>query len=125
MKAQLTKFIGGYVAVTLAPDKAIELIERLRERLGKGGEDVDDTIRMIKNFDVFYEFMRKKFKEFLTPKKNISDMIRANVMIDKIKLIKNGEKLVMIIFDRSVDEKDVVETLKEMNVEIEYVEHAS
>ncbi|RLG87546.1 MAG: hypothetical protein DRO39_00130 [Thermoprotei archaeon] len=117
-KARLRKVIGGYVTVTLPPENAIELIEKLRERLGRGGEDVEDALRIIRNFDTFYEFMRKKFKEFLYPKKSVSDMIKGNVIVDKVKLIKNGEKLVTIVFDRSVEDRVVEETIRDMGLDL-------
>ena len=120
MKAQLSEVIGQYIAVKLDAEGAIKLLETLRARLGKGGEDVDDTIRMIRNFDAFYDFMRKKFKEYLTPKKNLSDMIKGLVIVDKIKLVKeNDAKYVVILFDRSISKSDVLAVLSELGYEIE------
>ena len=120
MKAQLSEVIGQYIAVKLDAEGAIKLLETLRAKLGKGGEDVDDAIRMIRNFDAFYDFMRKKFKEYLTPKKNLSDMIKGLVLVDKIKLIKeNDTKYVVILFDRSIRKGDVLAVLSELGYEIE------
>lgn len=120
MKAQLSEVIGQYIAVKLDAEGAIKLLETLRAKLGKGGEDVDDAIRMIRNFDAFYDFMRKKFKEYLTPKKNLSDMIKGLVIVDKIKLIKeNDTKYVVILFDRSIRKGDVLAALSELGYEIE------
>ena len=120
MKAQLSEVIGQYIAVKLDAEGAIKLLETLRAKLGKGGEDVDDTIRMIRNFDAFYDFMRKKFKEYLTPKKNLSDMIKGLVIVDKIKLVKeNDAKYVVILFDRSISKSDVLAVLSELGYEVE------
>ncbi|HID80289.1 MAG TPA: hypothetical protein EYP48_01040 [Ignisphaera sp.] len=120
MKAQISEVIGQYIAVKLDAEGAIKLLETLRAKLGKGGEDVDDAIRMIRNFDAFYDFMRKKFKEYLTPKKNLSDMIKGLVIVDKIKLIKeNDTKYVVILFDRSISKGDVLAVLSELGYEIE------
>jgi len=120
MKAQISEVIGQYIAVKLDAEGAIKLLETLRARLGKGGEDVDDTIRMIRNFDAFYDFMRKKFKEYLTPKKNLSDMIKGLVIVDKIKLVKeNDTKYVVILFDRSISKSDVLAVLSELGYEVE------
>ncbi len=120
MKAQISEVIGQYIAVKLDVEGAIGLLEALRTKLKRGGEDVDDAIRMIRNFDAFYDFMRKKFKEYLTPKKNISDMIKGLVIVDKIKLIKEDDtKYVVILFDRSVSKDDIVSTLTELGYEIE------
>jgi len=120
MKVQISEVIGQYIAVKLDAEGAVKLLETLRAKLGKGGEDVDDAIRMIRNFDAFYDFMRKKFKEYLTPKKNLSDMIRGLVIVDKIKLIKeNDAKYVVILFDRSISKNDVLTALSELGYEIE------
>ena len=120
MKAQVSEVIGQYIAVKLDAEGAIKLLETLRAKLGKGGEDVDDTIRMIRNFDAFYDFMRKKFKEYLTPKKNLSDMIKGLVIVDKIKLVKeNDAKYVVILFDRSISKSDVLAVLSELGYEVE------
>ncbi len=120
MKAQISEVIGQYIAVKLDAEGAIRLLGALRTKLKRGGEDVDDAIRMIRNFDAFYDFMRKKFKEYLTPKKNISDMIKGLVIVDKIKLIKEDDtKYVVILFDRSVSKDDIVSTLTELGYEIE------
>ncbi len=94
---------GNYVAVEIEAEKSIELIRGLQKLLGKGGEDVDDAIRMIEHFNEFYSLMQRKFKDFLTPRKSISDLIKGNVLVDKIKLsIKDGKKIVVIVFDKSI-----------------------
>ncbi len=94
---------GNYVAVEIEAEKSIELIRGLQKLLGKGGEDVDDAIRMIEHFNEFYSLMQRKFKDFLTPRKSISDLIKENVLVDKIKLsIKDGKKIVVIVFDKSI-----------------------
>ncbi|NPA97315.1 MAG: hypothetical protein GXO32_06915 [Crenarchaeota archaeon] len=120
MKARMTEIIGQYVAVEIDLEGALKLLERLHEVTGKGGEDLQDTIRMIRNFDAFYEFMRKKFKDYLTPKKNISEMIKGLVLVDKIKLVKKDDgKYVVIIFDRSVPKDTIEEALKNLGYEYE------
>ncbi len=121
MKAKISQMIGQYISVTIDADGALKLLELLREKLNKGGEDLEDAKRMIKNFDAFYDFMRKKFKEYLTPKKNVSDLIKGTVLVDKIKLIKEGDqKLVTIVFDRNIPREPVEEALRELGYEIAY-----
>lgn len=120
MKARITEIIGQYTAVEIDVDGALKLLEELHNATGKGGEDLNDTIRMIKNFDAFYEFMRKKFKDYLTPKKNLSEMIKGLVLVDKIKLVKREDgKYVVIIFDRSIDRGTVEEALKKLGYSYE------
>ncbi len=120
MKARISEVIGQYVAVELDVEGAIKLLETLREELDKGGEDVDDAIRMLRNFDTFYEFARKKFKEYLTPKKNMTDLIKGRVLVDKLKLIKkDDQRSAVIIFDRSVKRDSIVQALQKLGYEIE------
>lgn len=112
--------IGHYITLEASPEDAIKILKTLRQRLGKGREDVDDAIRMIEHFDVFYDVMRKKFKEYLTPRKNVSDVIKGEVLVDKIKLLKRGEmKSVIIVFDRNVNRESLLNILKDMGYEIE------
>jgi len=119
-KARMTEIIGQYVAVEIDVDGALKLLEELHEATGKGGEDLNDAIRMIRNFDAFYEFMRKKFKDYLTPKKNVSEMIKGLVLVDKLKLIKRDDgKYVMIIFDRSIPRETIEDALKKLGYEYE------
>ncbi len=120
MKARITEIIGQYVAVEIDAEGALKLLNELHNMTGKGGEDLSDAIRMIKNFDAFYEFMRKKFKDYLTPKKNLSEMIKGMVLVDKLKLVKrDGDKFVVIIFDRSIDRSVVEEALKRLGYSYE------
>jgi len=112
--------IGHYITLEAPPEDAIKILKILRQRLGKGREDVDDAIRMIEHFDTFYDVMRKKFKEYLTPRKNVSDVIKGEVLVDKIKLLKRGEtKSVVIVFDRNVDRESLLNILRDMGYEIE------
>ena len=80
-KAIIGKALGNYITLEIDATYVPEILSRLKDLLGRGGEDVADTIRMVKNFDTFYEFMVKKFKEYLVPKKELSDLIRGNVIV--------------------------------------------
>ncbi|RLG85386.1 MAG: hypothetical protein DRO15_07560 [Thermoprotei archaeon] len=119
-KAIISRAIGDYVTVEMDATYAPDFLEEIRNFLKRGGEDVADTIRMIKNFDVFHDFMTRKFKEYLVPKKELSDLIRGNVIIDKIKLIKDSNRRrVLIMFDRSVKEYEIIKVLSELGFEIQ------
>ncbi|MDK6027967.1 hypothetical protein QPL79_01120 [Ignisphaera sp. 4213-co] len=66
--------------------------------------------------------MQRKFKDFLTPKKNVSELIKGNVMVDKIKLVKkNNQKIVVIVFDRSISKEMIKSALTKLGYEV--VEH--
>ncbi len=119
-KIIIRDIIGHYITLEVPPEDAVKILKTLKHRLGKGREDVDDAIRMIEHFDIFYDVMRKKFKEYLTPRKNVSDVIRGEVLVDRIKLLRKGEtKSVVIVFDRNVNKESLLNILKDMGYEIE------
>ncbi|MEM2626808.1 MAG: hypothetical protein QW775_00955, partial [Ignisphaera sp.] len=76
-------------------------------------------IRMIEHFETFYDMMRRKFKEYLTPRKDIGDILKKRVLIDKIKLLKrDGNRFVEIIFDKSIGVEEVLNILKNNSIEV-------
>ncbi|MEM0026833.1 MAG: hypothetical protein QXT53_02305 [Ignisphaera sp.] len=118
MKIRVFTILGGYTALEIDANKAPELLNKLRDVLGKGGEDVEDTIRMIQHFDTFYNVMQKKFKDFLTPKKNVSELLKGNVLVDKIKLVKkDNSKTIVIVFDRSISREMIKNALNNLGYE--------
>lgn len=118
MRPRVYTILGGYTALEVDANKAPELLNKLRDVLGKGGEDVEDAIRMIQHFDTFYNVMQKKFKDFLTPKKNVSELLKGNVLVDKVKLIKkDSNKLVVIVFDRSISRETIKNALNNLGYE--------
>lgn len=111
--------VGQYVAIEVGVEFAVDVISALKKALNKGGDDVSDAIRMIQYFDAFYSIMQKKFKEYLTPRKNVGDLIRGNVLIDRIKLIKkNSGRYVFIVFDKSISKEVLVGTLISLGYEV-------
>jgi len=89
------------------------------KRLNVGSKDVMEALRIVRNFDEFYEFQEKKFKDYLVPDKDISDMIRGAVVVDSLKLIKRGDvKEVLVTFDRRVSEEVIAEALKDLGYEV-------
>lgn len=120
LKVKLHKTIGEYIVLETFIDDAIKILNILSQNLGREGEDVRDTIRMIKHFDDFYNLMKKKFKEYLTPRKDMSDILRKRVLIDKLKLIKrDNTKVVELILDRSITMDQVLAILINNNIEVE------
>jgi hypothetical protein len=118
-KVKLYTVLGDYVAIEMDASFSTELLRKLQKALGKGGEDVEDSIRMVQHFDTFHSLMQRKFKDFLTPKKNISELLRGNVLVDKIKLIKkDNKKIVVIVFDKSLTKALIEKTLIELGYEI-------
>ncbi len=119
-KITITIDLGKYKEVTLPADDALKLLDAVAEVLGKRPSDIDETIRYVKNFDVFYEMMKKKFKDAIAPPHSVDDMIRGDVVIDKVALLKEGNnKLVTITFDRRVPVDVVKKALEKLGYEVE------
>lgn len=117
---KVTVDIGKYKWVTLPLNDAVMLLNKVSEILGWRSSDVDEALRYMEHFDEFYTMMKRKFKEFLVPIKRSSDMIRGRVVVDKLKLEKEGDsKKVTLIFDRRVDLQVVIEALKRLGFEVE------
>ena len=112
--------MGKYRHVTLPVDEARELLNIIAEKLGKRTNDIDEAQRYIANFDVFYEMTKKKFKDSLAPPKSVDDMIRGNIVVDRVILAKEGDKrIVTIVFDRRVPLDSIEEALKDLGYEVE------
>ncbi|MEM4513062.1 MAG: hypothetical protein QXZ41_00970 [Ignisphaera sp.] len=119
VKVKISKTIGDYVAMEVPAEEAVNIINILQDGLGRGGEDTRDAIRMIEHFETFYDMMRRKFKEYLTPRKDIGDILKKRVLIDKIKLLKrDGNRFVEIIFDKSIGVEEVLNILKNNSIEV-------
>lgn len=116
-RTKLTKQLG-YIYLELSLENALLVLKHLRERRG-AREDIEDSIRILENFDTFYEYIRKKYKEYIAPRKNEADMLTGKVTIDKIKLEVNGVKKVTIVFDKRVRVEEVVEALRDLSLELE------
>ncbi len=120
VEIKVTVDIGKYKWVRLPLEEAVKLLNKVSELLGWRSGDVDEALRYMEHFDEFYSMMRRKFKEFLVPIKRSSDMIRGRVVVDKLKLEKEGDqKIVTLVFDRRVDLRVVVDALENMGFEVE------
>ncbi len=113
--------LGKYISVELPAEEAERLIRRLAERLGYESQDASEALRYIRNFDAFYEIAKKKFKDYLVPPKSMNDMIRGTVLVDRLKLVKDGGKRVVVTFDRRVPLDEVLAALKDLGYEAEVV----
>lgn len=112
--------MAKYKSVDMPAQDAIKLLEKIAEITGKMTPDMQETIRYIRNFDEFYEYMRKKFKDYIAPPHRPDDYIKGNAVIDKVKLYKRDkEKHVVIIFDRRVSVEAIVEALKGLGYDVE------
>ena len=56
--------LGKYKYIDLPLDKAIEFVDKAIEIYGET-LDLNETNRYVKNFDEFYGYMKRKFKDFI------------------------------------------------------------
>lgn len=106
----------GYTYVEGSPEEIVSLLKLIQDEWRRDTDDLDDAIRIVSNFDVFYEMMRKKFKEYISPRKREADLIRGLVVVDKIKLVKNGDtKVVTVIFDKRIDHEELRQLVDRIN----------
>ncbi len=101
----------GYTVVEAPLDIALRILKYIKERSGmEPSVDLNDSIRILENFDEYYSIMNRKFREYIIPQKSESDFIKGRVVVDKIKLIKKDQdnKMVLIQFDRRI-ERDFIE----------------
>ncbi len=118
-KAVIEVDLAKYKYVDLPAADAEKLLEAMAEVLGRRTQDLNEALRYIRNFEEFYEYMRKKFKDFIAPPKRPEDFIKGTVIVDKVKLYKTegGERRVVIVFDRRVDVEKIKEALKNIGYE--------
>jgi len=117
--AKLTKTLFGYIRLETDAENAVKILNYLKSTSGRDTEDINDALRIIKNFDVFYEMMKKKFKDYIAPRKSEVDLIRGRVVIDKIRLSKDNVKKVTIIFDKRVTEELITKALEDLGIKYE------
>lgn len=122
-QVRLVKTFTGYLYVEGECSDLIKILKHLRDRYGRRTADVDDAIRILSNFSVFYDMMRRKFKDFIAPRKDEADLIKGLVTVDKVKLIKEGGKdLGVIVFDKRIESKLLLNAMKELGIEVNIVE---
>jgi len=113
---RISKSPFGYTYVEGSPEEIVSLLKLIQDEWDRNTDDLDDAIRIISNFEVFYEMMRKKFKEYISPRKREADLIRGLVVVDKIKLAKIGDaRIVTVIFDKRVNHDELEQLVKKLN----------
>ena len=106
--------LAKYKYVDLSLEESRDFLRYLEEKVGKM-RDVDEAIRYIDNFDEFYNYMKKKFKEFIAIPHTPDDYIKSRVFIDKIRLyVKDSEKRVVFVLDRRVSKELIKEILNKL-----------
>lgn len=115
--------IAKYLHVKLDREKALEFIDSIISKHGIT-RDLEETRRVIENFDEFYSIARRKSDGYLIIQKDSGDVVRGRVVVHKIRLIIEGNvKTVELIIDRRVPRELIETCLREIGFsKINYVE---
>ncbi len=120
MRKVVSVDMGRYKSVEVSLEESEKLLVEISRQLGVESQDLDEALRVLRNFDSFYDMARRKFKDYIVPSKSLNDMIKGTVIVDRVKLIKEGdERRVVITFDRRVKEDVIIEALKKLGYEVE------
>lgn len=112
--------MGKYKSVELPLEKAEKLLSTITSILGFESQDIHETYRIIRNFDAFYEMAKKKYKDYIVPSKSMNDMILGRVIVDKVRLVREGgSRRVSIVFDRRISEETIIEALSRLGYKVE------
>lgn len=96
--------IGRYKYIDLPLEKAVEFLERISTVRGTT-LDITESLRYIRNFDEFYEYMKRKFKDFISPPKDHKEIVEGLVVVQKLKLyVADDVRMVTLVIDKRVSE---------------------
>ncbi len=114
---KLRKSFMGYLYLEGDVNELLSILRYIKDKKGRDTDDVRDSIRILENFDAFYETAKKKFKDYLAPQKSERDLILGNVVVDKIRLIKEGDvRRAIIVLDKRISEDFITNVLKELGI---------
>jgi hypothetical protein len=86
--------------ITLPLIQAASLLDCIVEKHGST-RDTEEAKRIIASFDDYYAYARRKFHDYLSLPKDPGDSIRGRVVLQKLRLIREGEsRSVELVFDR-------------------------
>jgi len=99
--------------VVLSRDDAIRLLEGFMSITRT--RDLEEAIRILRSFDEYLRYMRRKFEDYINLPKDPGDALRGRVVVHKMKLyMDDGREMVEIVFDRRIRVEDLVSILKNM-----------
>ncbi len=106
--------VGRYKYIDLPLEKAVEFLERITA-VRRATLDITESLRYIRNFDEFYEYMKRKFKDFISPPKDHKEIIEGLVVVQKLKLyVRNDVRMVTLVIDKRVSEDFLHTILKDI-----------
>jgi len=112
--------MAKYKYVDLGIDDALRLLDELKRLYAGGKGDFDEVARYIVNFDEFYTYMKRRFKDYMPLPHKPEDYMHGRVVIDKVKLYvdDNGVKRIVLVFDRRVRTDDVRSALEKIGYKV-------
>ena len=120
MKKVVEVDLGRYKSVELSVEEAERVLIEISRAMGAESQDLEETYRVLRNFESFYDMAKRKYKDYIVPSKSLNDMIRGTVIVDRLKLIKEGEeRRIVITFDRRVREEVLSEALAKLGYDVE------
>ncbi|MEB3756605.1 MAG: hypothetical protein GSR79_07090 [Desulfurococcales archaeon] len=108
--------LAKYRRIELPKEKAIELLNILLEEKDKN--EVKEALRIAENFDIFYDMMRRKQRDYIPLPHDYSDLLKGDISIDKIRLEKRDNNyFVILVFDKRFPLEELSRLLKEIGYE--------
>lgn len=102
--------------ITLNINDAYNVLKCIEREFGETS-DLRESLRIINNFDEFYKYSRRKYRDYVTPVKNHRESLLGKTIIHKLKLLtQNSDKYVELVFDRRFS----IDYLKKCLLEINY-----
>lgn len=106
--------IANCVHVKLEKNLASKLVQVIISKHGTT-RDLEETKRVIENFDEYYGILRRRFMDYLTVPKDMAESIRGRTVVHKLRLLKEGElRVVEIVFDKRVPRNLLVDCLRDL-----------
>ncbi|MEM0361544.1 MAG: hypothetical protein QXH57_01430 [Sulfolobales archaeon] len=122
-KIKLVRSFTGYTYIEGDRVSITKILTYLKEVYGRNTSDINDALRILNNFNLFYDMMKRKFKDFISPTKDEGDLLKGLVVVDKIKLFKkDGVESVQLVFDKRIGLDFISKILKELQLDFELVE---
>lgn len=118
--------LASCMHVKLERSKALDLINAIIEAHGIT-KDLEETIRVVRNFDEYYQIARRRFETYIVIPKDVSESIRGRTVVSKVRLIREGDlRIVELVFDKRVPQSFIVEMLEKVGFkEVEIKEVAT
>ncbi|MGC8953872.1 MAG: hypothetical protein ACP5N5_04040 [Desulfurococcus sp.] len=81
----------------------------------KKSRDLEEAIRIVRNFTEYLGYSRRKFEEYINVPKDPGDALRGRVVVHRIRLFMDGAReMVEIVFDRRINIDELIFILKKM-----------